>query len=255
MHGLKTWNADRGVMRWGGLAGVAGGLLFLVVFVIVGALVPAYAADPATAVEFFPEVAAVRIIENSLYLVVLALWVASFVAMERAARAGAPSVRIGSATGIGGLVVLAVGALPHVAIAPLSAAYHAPGATAADQATLSLVWQSTQGMLDASLLAGLALLSAGMMTMGLAMAGGRAFGRRLGGFTVVMGVIGAAASVIAIIDPASPAPALGMFALIAFHLVAGWRTVSLSRGAGMVDDGAVDGDRVSSPRIVLERAG
>jgi len=249
-----TRNEDRGVLRWGGLAGVAGGLLFLVVFGIVGAFVPAYAADPSTAVQFFPEVETVRVVENGLYLLVLALWVASVVAVERAAVVGAASARIGSALGIAGLVMLAVGALPHVAITPLSGAYHAPVATAADQATLALTWQAIQGLLDAALLAGLAVLSAGLVTLGIAMAGAPAYGRRLGRFTVAMGAIGIAASVVAMVDPASPAPALGMFALIAFHLVAGWRTVSLSRGGRRIDERATDHGTAGVRRPVVEGA-
>lgn len=254
MDGLMTRNEDRGILRWGGLAGVAGGILFLVVFVIVGAFVPAYAADPATAVQFFPEVGTVRIVENSLYLLVLILWVASVVAVERAAVISAVSARIGAALGIAGIVLLAVGALPHVAIAPLSAAYHAPGAAAADQATLALTWQAIQGMLDASLLAGLAVLSTGLVALGVAMAGAPAYGRRLGGFTVVMGAIGVAASGVAMVDPGSPAPALGMFALIAFHLVAGWRTLSLSRGGRTIMERTPDLGTASSRRPVVERA-
>ena len=254
MDGLMTRNEDRGVLRWGGLAGVAGGLLLFVVFVIVGAFVPAHAADPATAVRFFPEVGTVRIVENGLYLVVLILWVASLVGVERAAVPGAVSARIGGALGIGGLVLLAVGALPHVAIAPLSAAYHAPGATAADQATLALTWQAMQGILDASLLAGLAVLSTGLVALGVAMATAPAFGRRLGGFAVAMGAIGVMESVVAVVDPGSPAPALGMVALIAFHLVAGWRTFTLSRGGRRIEARTPDLGTASARRAAVERA-
>ncbi len=255
MDGLMTRNEDRGVLRWGGLAGVAGGLLFLLVFVIVGAFVPANAADPATAVRFFPEVRTVRIVENGLYLTVLVLWIASFIAVGRAAGATAMPARAGSALGIAGLVVLAVGALPHVAIAPLSALYHAPGATAGDQATLGVVWQATQGVLDASLLAALAVLSTGVGVLGVALAAAPAYGRRLGGFALALGAIGVAASVVAMVDPGSPAPALGMFALIAFQLVVGWRTFALARGRRALEDQAVDGDPATAARVALGRAG
>jgi hypothetical protein len=255
MDGFMTRDGDRGLLRWGGLAGVAGGLLLLLVFVIVGAFVPAYAADPAMAVRFFPEVSTVRLVENGLYLVVLVLWVASFVAIERAAGSGPSSARAGSALGIAGLVVLAVGALPHVAIAPLSAAYHAADATAADQATLGAAWQAIQGLLDASLVAGLAVLSAGLVALGAAMSASPAYGRRLGAFAVAMGVIGVAASVVAMVDPASATPALGMIALIAFHLVAGWRTISLSRAGRGLEARAADPGSAAARRPAVGRAG
>lgn len=255
MHGLMTRNDDRGILRWGGLAGVVGGLLFLLVFVIVGAFVPGEAADPATAVRFFPDVATVRIVENGLYLVVMVLWMASFVAVGVGSRASAAGSRIGATLGVAGLVVLVVGALPHVAIAPLSALYHADGATTADQATIAVAWQAIQGMLDASLVAGLATVSAGVAVLGVAMAGAAAYGRRVGGFAVVVGAIALGASVVAILDPGSPAPAAGMVALIAFHVVAGWRSVVVTRGGRALEAQALADDPAAAPRVALGRAG
>lgn len=58
---------ERSVLRWGGLAGIAGGILFIAVFVIVGVFVGADPAEP----EGFPGIRAARTIENSLYLAVL----------------------------------------------------------------------------------------------------------------------------------------------------------------------------------------
>ena len=64
--------------------------------------------------------------------------------------------------------MLAAGALPQVARSPISDLYHAPGATPEDQATLVLLWQATQGMLDALLITGLLLLPIGLLTLGVA---------------------------------------------------------------------------------------
>jgi hypothetical protein len=78
----------------------------------------------------FPDIRAVRTVEDSLYLVVLILWVAHFLALYRALRETslAPAL-FGSVIGIVGFGVLAAGALPHVASVPISELYHAPGAT------------------------------------------------------------------------------------------------------------------------------
>ncbi len=252
MHGARELENENKVLRWGGLAGVAGGLLLILVFVIVGAFVPAYAAEPAAAVKWFPDIRTVRIIENGLYLAVLILWVASFLAVYRAARTSHAPALFGSALGIAGLVVLAVGALPHVAIVPLSDLYHAPGATPADQATLALVWQASQGMLDASLLAGLALLSVGVVVLGIAMVGAPAFGRRSGGFTLGLGAIGVVAAAVSLVDPRSPSAALGMLALIAFHLVLGWKTYSLPRGGWSLEERAAGEGPAAAPRVAFE---
>jgi hypothetical protein len=255
MHRDQTLSEDNRVMRWGGLAGIAGGLLFILVFAIVGAFVPEHAADPAAAVRWFPDIRTVRIVENGLYLVVLVLWVASFLAVSRAARASLAPALFGGVIGIVGLTLLAAGALPHVAIAPLSDLYHAPAATAGDQATLALLWQATQGLLDASLLAGLALLSVSMVILGLAMAGAPAFGRRIGAFSIGLGAIGVLASIVALVDTRSPAPALGMFALIAFHVVVGRRTYALSRGGWRLEDRATVANGAGARLPAIERVG
>jgi hypothetical protein len=51
------------------------------------------------------------------------------------------------------------------------------------------------------------------------------------------------------VDPTSPAPALGMFALIGFQLVAGWRTFSLSRAGRAVVSVAADDAPAASPLV------
>jgi hypothetical protein len=48
---------------------------------------------------------------------------------------------------------------------------------------------------------------------------------------VALGVAGLAAGTVALVDPASPLVALGIFALIVFNLVLGWKAYRLSRAA------------------------
>ena len=149
---MSAMDEEKSVLRWGGLAGILGGIIFILVFVIVIVFVGLDPAEPEGAVMRFPDIRAARTVENSLYLVVLILWVAHFLALYRALRRTslAPAL-FGSVLGILGLGVLAAGALPHVAPAPISDLYHAPGATPEDQATLVLLWQATQGIFDALL--------------------------------------------------------------------------------------------------------
>jgi uncharacterized membrane protein HdeD (DUF308 family) len=45
---------------------------------------------------------------------------------------------------------------------------------------------------------------------------------------VALGILGLAAATVMLVDPLSAAAALGVFALIGFHLVAGWKTYRLS---------------------------
>lgn len=221
---------ERRVLRWGGLAGILGGLVFILVFMIVGVFIGADPAEPAGAVTRFPDIRAGRTVENGLYLVVLILWVAHFLALYRALRGTslAPAL-FGSALGIVGLAVLAVGALPHAANLALSNLYHAPGATAESQATLALVWQGSQGILNGQLVTGLVVLPFGLVALGMAMLQTPSFGRGYGLAGVGLGIVGAGAAVALLVDPLSFIAVIGMFALILFHLVVGWKLYRLSK--------------------------
>jgi hypothetical protein len=118
---MKAIDEEKSVLRWGGLAGILGGIVFVLVFVVVIAFVGPDPAEPEGRVMRFPDIRAARTVEDSLYLVVLILWVTHFLALYRALRGTslAPAL-FGSVLGIVGLGVLAAGALPHVATAPIS---------------------------------------------------------------------------------------------------------------------------------------
>lgn len=225
---------ERQMFRWAGLAGVLGSVLMIVVFAIVGVFVGNAAASPTAALIEFPDIQAARTVENGLYLLVLAMWAVHLVGVYRATRTNLAPALVGGALGLVGLTVLAAGALPHVATVPVSALYHAPGSTPDDQATLLLIWQAVDGVFDAMLFAGLVLLPVGLVAFGVAMTGRPAYGTRFGRFTVGLGLVGVVAAVMVLIDPASPVAALGMVALIAFHLVLGWKTHRLSSGGVLV---------------------
>jgi hypothetical protein len=222
---MKAIDEEKSVLRWGGLAGILGGIIFILVFVIVIAFVGADPAQPEGEIMRFPEIRAARTLENSLYLVVLILWIAHFLALYRALRGTslAPAL-FGSVVGIVGLGVLAAGALPHVATAPISDLYHAR------EATLVLMWQATEGIFDALFGVGLLLVPVGLVALGVAMLGAPAFGKGFGGISVALGVIGVVAASVLLVDPHSPSAFVGVLSLIVFHLVLGWRLYSLSRG-------------------------
>jgi hypothetical protein len=221
---------DRDVLRWGGLAGIVGALLFVLVFAIVAVFAGPDPAGPAGPITRFPEIRAVRTVENGLYLAVLVLWVPLFLALYRCLRRTSPApALVGSSLGIVGLGVLAASAIPHVATARLANLYHASGATADDRAALVLVWQATQGVFDALLAAGLLVTAIGIVVVGVAMLGDPAVGKGIGRTSVALGIVGLVAGVVVLVDPGSLVVALGIFALIGFHAVVGWKVYRLSR--------------------------
>jgi len=58
----------------GGLAGVLGGIIFILVFVVVIAFVGPEPAEPEGEIMRLPDARVARTVEDGLYLVVLILW-------------------------------------------------------------------------------------------------------------------------------------------------------------------------------------
>ena len=226
MNDLQKMAQEKSVLQWGGLAGILGSITLIVVFGIVGV----FAGMGPVDVMRFPDIRTALIVGDSLYLVVLILWVIHFLALYRALRETslAPAL-FGSVLGILGLVVLAVDSLHGPWQTRISNLYHAPGATPVDQATLVLLWQATQGIFNAFLVTGLLFLPIGVIALGVAMFKAPAFGKGFGGLSVVLGVVGVVAASVLLVDPRSPVAVAGVFALIVFHLVLGWKVYRLSR--------------------------
>jgi hypothetical protein len=82
---------------------------------------------------------------------------------------------------------------------------------------------------DALLFVGLALVPIGLVLLGAAMYANPAFGKGLGWLSAVLGLSGVAAAIVLMIDPTSAIAVVGIFALIVFHLVLGWKVFTLSR--------------------------
>lgn len=234
MNDLQKMVQEKSVLRWGGLAGMLGGILLILTWVVIlaGPVGMEDPADLAGWVTRFPDIRIARVVENGIYLVALILEVMLFLALYRALRRTslAPAL-FGSVLGILGLAVFMVGSLPHVAHAPLSDLYHAPGATPVDQATLALMWQATWGIFDAMLYVGFFVVPIGLLALGIAMLGTPTFGKGFGWMSGILGVVGLVAAVLQMVDPSSMIGAGSYFACLIFYLVLGWKVYSLSRAS------------------------
>ncbi len=216
---------ERGVLRWGGLCGIFGSIVFVIVFAIVFVFVGLDANEPMG----FPEIQVARTLEDGLYLAVFVLWIPLCVALYRALREEhlAPAM-FGSVLGIAGNVVLAAGALPHIATLAVSDLVHAPGTTIETQAGLELMWTAVYSVFDALLIVGLILITIGVTCLGAAMIRSPKFGKGIGWTSVVLGVVGVVAALAQLWRPSMIA-AIALFGLIIFHAVAGWKTYRLSK--------------------------
>ena len=234
MNDLQKMEQEKSVLRWGGLAGMLGGILFILTWVVLlaGPVGMEDPSDLAGWVTRFPDIRMARVVENGIYLVALILEVALFLALYRALRRTslAPAL-FGSVLGILGLAVFMVGSLPHVVHAPLSDLYHAPGATPVDQVTIALMWQATWGIFNAMLYVGFFVVPIGLLALGVAMLGTPTFGKGFGWMSVVLGVVGLVAAVLQLVDTSSMIGAGSYFASLIFYFVLGWKVYSLSRAS------------------------
>jgi hypothetical protein len=223
---------EKSVLRWGGLAGILGGIILILSMVVVAIFVPADPPSFSELVARFPEVQTIRVAENVLYLLGLILGIplnlALFFSLRKTSLAPA---LFGSALSIVGLAGMIVSATPHVAHSPLSEIYHMPGATLEAQETLGLIWQATWGVMDAPLYVGFFVGMLGFTLLGVAMFGSPDFGKGLRWVSVVLGAAGLAAALLQLIDPASDTGAVSFFAYIILYFVLGIKIYRLSKAS------------------------
>jgi hypothetical protein len=221
---------EKSVLRWGGLAGILGGITLIISMVVVVVFVPA---DPPSFTELvarFPSVQIIRVVENVCYLLGLVSGIPLILALFWSLRKTslAPAL-FGSAMGIVGLIGMIVSATPHVAHSPLSEIYHMPGTTPEAQETLGLIWQATWGVMDVPLYVGFFVGMLGFTLLGVAMFGSQDFGKGLRWVSVVLGAAGLVAAFLQLVRPASDIGAVSFFAYIIFYFILGIKIYRLSR--------------------------
>lgn len=179
----------------------------------------------------FPQCQNGLAVGNGFYFLVSVSLVGLVLGLYQALRGTSPGPALfGTVLFVLGLGVTFIEDTTQVAFDPISNLYHAPGATPVDQATLTLLWQATQGMFNQFDVAATLLLSTGLIVLGVAMIRAPAFGKVFGGLSVVFGV----AQILGISFFSTNSVAYAPFALLAFFIfpvVFGWKLYSLSRAA------------------------
>jgi len=220
---------EKSFLRWSGLAGITAGVFFILTIVTLVEFGPSTTATPAQLVMNFPNVRTGLAVGNSFYFLVSVSLVGLALGLYRALRGTSPGPAVfGTVLYVLGLGVTFIEDTTQFAFDPISNLYHAPGATPADQATLALIWQATQGMFNEYDVAATILLSTGLIILGLAMFRTPTFGRVFGGLSMVIG----AAQIVAINIVSTNSAAYAPFALLAFLIfpvLFGWKLYSLSK--------------------------
>src|SRR5947209_8097563 len=138
---------EKRVLRWGGLAGILGGIVFILVPVVQFGFVPPAPSDPQAVVARFPSISVPLTVGNNINLVADIFILALFLALYRALRGMslAPAL-FGTVLSVLGLAVLFTETQTQVAFAPLSDLYHSATVTPVQQAAIAVTWQATQAM-------------------------------------------------------------------------------------------------------------
>ena len=222
-------NARKNFLRLSGLAGILAGVFFLITIMTLVMFGPSTTATPAQLVNNFPNVSTGLAVGNAFYFLVSVSLVGLVLGLYRTLRRGNPFAALfGTILFALGLGVTFVEDTTQFAFAPISNLYHAPGATPADQATLALMWQATQGMFNEFDTSATILLSAGLIVLGVAMIKTKAFGKIFGGLSVAIGAAQAIAISLVSTNSTAYAP-IALLAFLVFPIVFGWKLFRLSK--------------------------
>ncbi len=221
---------EKSVLRWGGLAGILAFIVWIVEMPLYGFV------DPFTpeGLMRFTDVRAALGMSTILMMTIAFLSVALVLALYRALRGTNLAFALfGSVLGVIGYIATALGdASTFFAFAPISDLNQAPAATPETQATIVLLWQATQGITHTFFFVGTLFMTMCFIVLGVAMLRAPAFGRRFGGVSIVLGVIGIVGVVASLFVPGETGVqvmGVSVFANIIFLPLFGWKTYRLSR--------------------------
>ena len=161
--------SDRQLCRWGGAAGLAGGVLLIGSAVVVGALGLPDASDVETLTDF-ADIESGRIAEHFLYLGALVLFALHVLVLHRLLRSAHQAAALfGAAIAEFGLLIMAASSMLHVSTSPLSDLYTAPDTPATDLRSIEYAWHGAQSVFDTMLATGVLLVPIGIVLLGVAM--------------------------------------------------------------------------------------
>jgi hypothetical protein len=212
---------DQSTARLGGFAGILGSVLLLGVFAFLAVFVGLDTLDAQAALERYPDIRWARIIENTAYLFALALWALHAVSLFVVLRTTRPATALAAVVmSVLGLAILAAGAVPHTAETVISDLYHATDPTAELVPVLIVAWEVSLGWVDTFVLTGLVLTPVGLLLYGIAMLRSPDIGDVFGWMSILFGIAGLYAAIAGLIEETDMI-AIGMFALVFFHIIIG----------------------------------
>lgn len=241
---------DLQLVRWGGIAGLAGAALLLSSAAVVGILGLPDASDVETLTDF-ADIESGRIAEHFLYLGAVMAFALHVFVLHRLLRTAHPVAALFGTVMAGfGFVIMAASSLLHVSTSPLADLYTDPDTPPEDLPAIEYAWNGAQSVFDTMLATGVLLVPIGIVLFGIAMRNAPAFGPRLSMLTMALGAVGIIGAVIAVIEPGSIVVAGSVLAIAVFHLSTGWRTLTLGNEASidLIDMGPAPTDGLPSSK-------
>ncbi len=216
-------NEEQNAMRWGGLAGMLSPIFTILTAITLFGFTPQAPSDTYGTIMRYPDVRVAYAVGETFSLFSVALALAFYLGMCLALRRGNLALALwGTGLSMLGLAVLSAQGAPRVAFGAISDLYHASGATVQDPATLALIWQATESIFLEMDTAALIYQTLGYIVLGIAMFRNPAFGKRLGGITIVLALAGLAGLHLLGINSPAFAP-LGLFVFLLLPLFLGWK--------------------------------
>ena len=230
MSDLQKLEQEESALRWGGMAGILAFIVWIVEMPLYGFVDPFI---PEGLMKF-SDVRAALGMSTILMMTIAFLSVALVLALYRALRGTNLAFALfGSLLGVTGYIVTALGdASTFFAFAPISDLNQAPAATPETQATVVLLWQATQGITHTFFFVGSLFMTICFIVLGAAMLRATAFGRRLGGASMILGVIGVVGVVASLFVTGEfgiQVMGIAVFVNIIFLPLFGWKVYRLSR--------------------------
>lgn len=226
----KSMKNEKYFLKWGGFAGVLAVIVFIIGMPLYYSLLPL----TPEGLMAFPDDRAALATSTILSMATAFLSVTFVLVLYRVLRENSLALALsGSVLSLIGYVVTALGdASTFLAFAPLSDIYHASTATLEAQATVVLLWQATMGLTNTFFFVGSLFMMMGFIVLGVAMLRSPAFGRRFGGISIVLGVIGVLGVVASLFVPGPEGiqiMGIAVFANLIFLPLFGWNVYRLSR--------------------------
>lgn len=230
MTKLEINEQEKSVLQWGGISGIAGGILALGVMVFVAIVLPGEPSSLQEWVTRFPDIRVLRTIENIIYIMALIFQIPLFAALFMALKKTklAPAL-FGSIFGIIGISSMLFSAAPHIAHYRIANLYQTLEPGALDLATISILWQAIWGMFDEMLYIGFLVVPIGFILFGIAMFKTPAIGKGFAVTSLILGFLGFAAALVQIMFPASPIGAVSFFSILLYCFIFGIKVYRISK--------------------------